>query len=286
VTRPAAPPTLTDEQIGDLRRDVEAGKRRRVVLLTDSAGLPAGGMGDVIRVGWPDTDGSDFIGVRIGGDDLFFAPSELGLGGRRSAAKAATAKAPAKAGPGKSGPPEAGTEDDAAAASASAKATGSKVGAAKVAAAKARPAPAGNGSAAGAPAGNAPATGGSAAAGATAAKTSPHKASPAAKAAKAPAKTARGRKPPKLPAVAITIRSTEAGWTVEALRGGKATLKATPVRAGTVQEIADALDESVVTGMVREVLDARRAVAESEASELREALARAEAVLAEYEAGH
>jgi hypothetical protein len=38
--------------------------------------------------------------------------------------------------------------------------------------------------------------------------------------------------------------------------------------------------------MVRDVLDSRRAVAEAEAAELREALARAEAVLAEYESGH
>jgi hypothetical protein len=86
--------------------------------------------------------------------------------------------------------------------------------------------------------------------------------------------------------VAITVRSTDGGWTVEAHRGGKVTLKATPVRAGTVQEIADALDEDAVTAVVREVLDSRRAVAEAEAEELREALARAEAVLAEYEAGH
>jgi hypothetical protein len=270
VTRPTAPTTLTEEQIGDLRRDVEAGKRRRVVLLTDSAGLPAGGMGDVIRVGQPDTDGSDFIGVRIGGDELFFAPAELGLGGRRSAAKTptATAPAPAKAGPAKTGPAKTGTADDAAAASAYAAAT--KAAAAKTAAAKT------------AKARTAPAASSATAAGTTAGTTSPPKANPA----KAPAKTARGRKAPKLPAIAITIRSTDAGWTVEALRGGKTTLKATPVRAGTVQEIADALDESVVTAIVREVLDARRAVVESEALELREALARAEAVLAEYDAGH
>jgi hypothetical protein len=73
---------------------------------------------------------------------------------------------------------------------------------------------------------------------------------------------------------------------VEAHRGGKVALKPTAVRAGTVQEIVDALDEDVVTGMVRDVLDSRRAVAEAEAAELREALARAEAVLAEYESGH
>jgi hypothetical protein len=278
-------PTLTDEQIDDLRRDVEAGKRRRVVLLTDSAGLPAGGTGDVVRVGQPDADGGDFIGVRIGGDDLFFSPAELGLGGRRSGAKAGSAKAaaparttpsaeatPAARTPAKVRPAKPTADDAAPAASAYAKASPTKAGPAKTTPAK------------------------TSAANTSPTKTSPTKTSPAetgpaettpAKAAKVPAKAVRGgRKPPRLPSIAITIRSTDAGWTVEALRGGKAALKATPVRAGTVQEIADALDEAVVTAAVREVLDARRAVAESEAEELREALARAEAVLAEYDAGH
>jgi hypothetical protein len=256
VNRPTVPPTLTDEQIDDLRRDVGVGKRRRVVLLADSAGLPAGGTGDVVRVGRPEADGSDFIGVRIGGDELFFSPAELGMGGRRSPAK--TAKAPAKA-----------TADDAAAASAYAKA-----------AVNARPAKTATPAKTASPAKTAaPAKTATPAGTAGPAKT--------AKPAKAPAKSGRGgRKAPKLPAIAITIRSTDGGWTVEAMRGGKAALKATPVRAGTVQEIVDAVDESVVTAIVREVLDARRAVAESEAADLREALARAEAVLAEYEAGH
>lgn len=272
MTRPTVPPTLTDEQLDDLRRDVEAGKRRRVVLLTDSAGLPAGGMGDVIRVGRPEVDGSDFVGVRIGGDELFFAPAELGLGGRRSAPKTTPARAAAKTGPAKP------SADDAAAAQAYARAAAAQAGAsttpAKAAPARAAAAKAAN---PGKPANAArPAN----------ASNAVKPANPT-KAAKAPARSARGgRKPPRLPAIAITIRSTDAGWTVEALRGGKAALKAAPVRAGTVQEIADALDESAVTAMVREVLDARRAVAESEAEELREALARAEAVLAEYEAGH
>ena len=273
-------PTLTDEQIDDLRRDVEAGKRRRVVLLTDSAGLPAGGTGDVVRVGQPDADGGDFIGVRIGGDDLFFSPAELGLGGRRSGAKAGSAKAaaPARTTPSAEATPPARTpakvrpakpaaDDAAPAASAYAKTGPTKAGPAKTSPAKTSPANTG------------PAKAGPA-------ETGPAETTPA-RAAKVPAKAVRGgRKPPRLPSIAITIRSTDAGWTVEALRGGKAALKATPVRAGTVQEIADALDEAVVTAAVREVLDARRAVAESEAEELREALARAEAVLAEYDAGH
>ncbi|HEY0358849.1 MAG TPA: hypothetical protein VGD11_09725 [Mycobacteriales bacterium] len=278
MTRPTVPPTLTDEQLDDLRRDVEAGKRRRVVLLTDSAGLPAGGTGDVIRVGRPEVDGSDFVGVRIGGDELFFAPAELGLGGRRSAPKTTPARAAAKTGPAK--PPA----DDAAAAQAYARAAAAQAGASTTPA-KAAPVRAAASNAVKASKAANPTKPANAARPANASN-AVKPANPT-KATKAPARSARGgRKPPRLPAIAITIRSTDAGWTVEALRGGKAALKAAPVRAGTVQEIADALDESAVTAMVREVLDARRAVAASEAEELREALARAEAVLAEYEAGH
>jgi hypothetical protein len=89
----------------------------------------------------------------------------------------------------------------------------------------------------------------------------------------------------KTPTVTITVRSTDTGWTVEAHRGGKVALKATPVRAGTVQDLADAVDESAITALVREVIDVRRAAVQSKAEELRQALAAAEAALAEYESG-
>jgi hypothetical protein len=247
---------LADEQITDLRRDVGAGKRRRVVLLTDSAGLAAGRAGEVTRVGTPDADGSDFIGVRIGGDELFFSPAELRLGSARKAAAPGAEKTAAP-------------------------------GAEKTAAPVATPAKAPAKTAVKAPP-KAPAKTVVKGPADAPAKTAPTKtALPTSAPAKSPARPAArvNRKPPKTPSVAITVRSTDAGWTVEAVRGGKAVLKATPVRAGTVQEIADAVDEDAITAVVREVLDVRRAVAESEAAELREALARAEAVLAEYDAG-
>jgi hypothetical protein len=206
--------SLTIEQIGELRQTVSAGKRRRVVLLADSAGLRAGKAGDVTRVGHPDRDGDDFIGVRIGGDELFFSPSELGLGGgRRSAAS------PSRA---------------AAAVPTPAPARVSRPRPAKVAAV--------------------PVT---------------------------PPKPLRAKG--KTPAVSVTIRSTETGWTVEAQRGGKVALKPTPVRAGSVQSLADSLDQPSLVALVREVIDVRRAAVASRAEELRNALAQAEAALAEYE---
>jgi hypothetical protein len=281
---------LANEQITDLRRDVESGKRRRVVLLTDSAGLPAGKAGEVTRVGTPDSDGSDFIGVRIGGDELFFSPAELGLGGGRKVAapEKAPDQAPAKA-QARRAPAQRAPQADA---SAPAKAAPVKTAAkaaesapAKQAAARTTESAPAKQAAAGttesAPAKQAAARTTESAPVKQAAKKSPAPAKAPVKAAARP-----GRKPPKTPSVAITIRSTDAGWSVEAHRGGKVVLKATPVRAGTVQEVADAVDEDAITAIVREVLDLRRSVAESEAEELREALARAEAVLAEYDAGH
>jgi hypothetical protein len=218
---------LTNEQIDELRKTVAAGKRRRVVLLADSAGLRAGKAGDVTRVGQPEVDGEDFIGVRIGGDELFFSPSELGTGGGRRSAKATSAAPP----PAPASPP---------ARARAPRAAGPRP--AKASAVKASPVPASN-----------PAT----------------------------AKPTRGKG--KTPAVAVTIRSTDSGWTVEAQRGGRVALKATAVRAGAVQALADQLGEPALVALVREVIDVRRAVVASQADELRHALAQAEAALAEYD---
>jgi hypothetical protein len=84
----AAPPPLTDADVADLRSRVTAGEKPRVVIRTASAAVPAGTRGNVIRVGKPTADG-EFIVVRLGRDDLPFAPTELGLTTRSKAAAAA-----------------------------------------------------------------------------------------------------------------------------------------------------------------------------------------------------
>jgi hypothetical protein len=75
---------LDPDQIQQLRSDVEAGRRKRVVV--SGAQFPEGMTGTVVRVGEPATDGDDFVSVRVkvGGvtDELGFAPSELSLVGR------------------------------------------------------------------------------------------------------------------------------------------------------------------------------------------------------------
>jgi hypothetical protein len=83
---------LTDDDVAVLRGRVSAGEKPRVIVRTASAAVPAGTRGNVVRVGNP-KDG-EFIVVRLGRDEVPFAPSELGLAVR---GKAAIAPAPAKA---------------------------------------------------------------------------------------------------------------------------------------------------------------------------------------------
>lgn len=85
----AVPSPLTDEQVDQLRADVQAGRAPRVVIRTPSAGLPAGTRGPVLRVGDPSVQ-SEFIVVRLSGDEIPFAPGELalpGAAGRRTPEK-------------------------------------------------------------------------------------------------------------------------------------------------------------------------------------------------------
>jgi hypothetical protein len=81
---PAGPPPLTDDDVAMLKARVAAGDKPRVIVRTASAAVPAGTRGNVIRVGNP-SDG-EFIVVRLGRDEVPFAPSELGLTTRSKAA--------------------------------------------------------------------------------------------------------------------------------------------------------------------------------------------------------
>lgn len=89
------PPPLTDDDVADLRAKVTAGEKPRVVIRAASAAVSAGTRGNVIRVGKPTADG-EFIVVRLGRDDLPFAPTELGLTTRGRAASVAPEPAAAR----------------------------------------------------------------------------------------------------------------------------------------------------------------------------------------------
>jgi hypothetical protein len=88
----ATPPPLTDEDVDSLRAKVTAGEKPRVVVRAASAAVPAGTRGNIIRLGDPKE--GEYILVRLGKDEVPFAPVELGLPGRVAAKTAAAAPTP------------------------------------------------------------------------------------------------------------------------------------------------------------------------------------------------
>lgn len=89
------PPALTTDDVSWLRSQVGSGDKPPVIVRAASAAVPAGTRGHVIRMG-PASEG-EFIVVRLGRDEVPFAPAELALSprarsGSRTPAKAAAAK--------------------------------------------------------------------------------------------------------------------------------------------------------------------------------------------------
>ncbi len=83
-----APPALSDEDVTSIRAKLAAGENPRVVVRAASAAVPAGTRGNVVRLGDP-KDG-EYIVVRLGKDEVPFAPAELGISGRPATAAAAS----------------------------------------------------------------------------------------------------------------------------------------------------------------------------------------------------
>lgn len=91
----ARPPALTNDEVAGLRARLSAGEKPRVIVRAASAAVPAGTRGNVIRMGNPSE--GEFIVVRLGRDEVPFAPAELALSARGKTATASAAKsAPAK----------------------------------------------------------------------------------------------------------------------------------------------------------------------------------------------
>jgi hypothetical protein len=87
----SATPPLKADDVAALRSRVAGGEKPRVVVRTASAAVPAGTRGNVIRVG--NASDKEFIVVRLGRDEVPFAPNELALTSRSKTAAAAPAKA-------------------------------------------------------------------------------------------------------------------------------------------------------------------------------------------------
>ena len=253
---PPGPPPLTDADVADIAFRVKGGDTPRVVVRSGSAALPAGTRGNVIRIGKPSE--GEYIVVRLGRDEVPFAPSELALPTRRGSAKAAPAPAPA---PKKI----AAATSRPARTSARSTAKATKTAPAKAAAKATKTAPA--------RAGSAP-------------KSTPTKAAPAAttgtgRTSKRTSRRGKGRSPQPL---TVTLRFADSRWTVEAQRGSRRIAKAQPLRPGAVSAFAEHVDEEAVRDALVETVESCRSVVEEKAALLRAELQAAEAALREYDA--
>lgn len=282
---------LTEPDIAELRRQLADGKRPRVQL--SGPHFPAGAAGTVVRIGSPDTDGADYLRVRVkvNGmlDELAFAPGELSLRRPGRATKATAAGRPAKA---------SGT----ARASGTTKAAGTAraAGAAKAArSTSARSTSAARPTSAERPSAERPASSARPAPTASAAST--------ARPAKAPAqppldvptvepaepaassRTAAGRKATAAkgrraaaPKVSFTISSSGASWALSGTRGNKNLVRNVALPPGVVTAAVELFGQPALAEAVSEINDAALAEARARADQLRAELEQLEEVLATH----
>jgi len=235
-------PRLTDADIDSLRARVQAGEKPRVVVRAASAAVPAGTRGNILRIG--KRSEGEYVVVRLGKDEVPFAPAELAMSTRQATNGQASSR------PVKAAPPAA-AKKAAPAAKKAAPARTTTPGAKK--AAPPRPAPAAK------------------------------KATPPAQPAKKTAKRSAGAKR-TLPPLVVTLRFNDGEWSVEAARGTRRLAKPSGVRPGAVKAFADLLDEEIVRDALIETIESCRSVVEERAAALRAELEAAEAALKEYEA--
>jgi hypothetical protein len=247
---------LDDAALTRLREDLAAGKRPPLVLLRGGAGLAAGSRGQLVRIDDPPQD-AEFLHVKVGNDELPFAPEELGLPGRRTrgAADAAAAKGRAAAAPppppAKAAPPVRAPEPILEPVRPDRRTRAERV---------VTPPP-------------------------TPAEPSVPEADPAVAERPAdavPSSKARPRRPARAGGpgkITLTLRFAEFGWTVEALVGGRRD-KPQPVPLAAIRAFADQLEDQALRRQLDSTVEACREEARKKASALREELARLETELA------
>jgi len=257
------PPPLTDAEVAALGSRLKAGEKPRVIVRSASAAVPAGTRGNIIRLGNP-KDG-DYVVVRLGRDEVPFAPAELSLSTRGAAKTSSAPPAPVqkRIAAATSRPARSATRS-------TAKATKSS----PARAAKSTPAAA-------RPAATQKATPAVPAAPAKSTATRAGAAAGAGRSTKRAARRGKGRSPQPL---TVTLRFSDSRWTVEAQRGSRRITKAMPLRPGAVSAFAEHVDEQVVREALVETVESCRAVVEERAALLRAELQAAESSLREYDA--
>lgn len=306
---------LTEPDIAALRQQLADGKRPRVQL--SGPHFPVEAVGTVVRIGSPDTDGADYLRVRVKvngmTDELAFSPGELSLrqrAGRTTKAGARPAKAAGRTartsrptptsstsptsptGRGSAGQREVSeaapapandTSPPAAEPSATAKAPATKTPAAKTPAT--RPA-ASKAPATKTPAAKAPAKATKAVEGAAETAGRPAEpvgaGRPAEPVGGASGGTARRRKAALAAKVSFTVSSAGASWALTASRGNKSLVRQMPLPPGVVGAMAELLDQPALAAAVNEINDQALAEARARADRLRAELNELEAVLATH----
>jgi hypothetical protein len=262
----AAAPPLTDADVKDLAFRVKGGDSPRVIVRSASAAVPAGTRGNVIRIGNPSE--GEYIVVRLGRDQVPFAPNELSLSTRGRTASSTTTAATAK-------PAAAPAKKTAAASSRPSRASVRSTAKAATKTTKSSPAR----SVKTTPAKSAPR-----AAAKETAKAAPSRTTPTAArrtTSRSSSRRGKGRSPQPL---TVTMRFADSRWTIEAQRGSRRLAKAQPLRPGAVSAFAEHVDEEAVRDALVETVESCRAVVEEKAAVLRAELESAEAALREYDA--
>jgi hypothetical protein len=242
---------LDDAALSRLREELAGGKRPSLVLLSGGAGLPAGSRGQLVRIDDPPQD-AEFLHVKVGNDELPFAPEELGLPGRGRPVKAAPTapSTPARA-------PEPILEPVR---------PDRRTRAERVVSPPPAPAepsvPEPDPDAAERPALDAAPT----------ATTTTTKANGAGR----PRRPAKTGTPPKM---TLTLRFADFAWTVEALVAGRRE-KPQTLPLAAVRALADQLEDQGLRRQIEGTVEACRAEAERRAATLRAELARLETELA------
>lgn len=269
----AAAPPLTDADVKELAFRVKGGDSPRVIVRSASAAVPAGTRGNVIRIGNPSE--GEYIVVRLGRDQVPFAPNELSLStrGRTPAASSAAAAKPA---------PAARPAAKKTAAASSRPSRTSARSTAKAATKTAKSSPAKSAKAATAKAAT---TQRAAAPAKETAKATSARTAAAGSSKRASSRGSRrgkgGRSPQPL---TVTMRFADSRWTIEAQRGSRRLAKAQPLRPGAVSAFAEHVDEDAVREALVETVESCRSVVEEKAAALRAELDAAEAALREYDA--
>jgi hypothetical protein len=88
-------PRLTDADIDSLRARVQSGEKPRVVVRAASAAVPAGTRGNILRIG--KRSEGEYVVVRLGKDEVPFAPAELAMSSRQATNGRAAKTTPAPA---------------------------------------------------------------------------------------------------------------------------------------------------------------------------------------------